>query len=342
MMESDGTFTMTDISGTTVLWSAGTSGTANARLVLQNDGNLVLYDANNKALWANGANASKNLYRSAVPNPAPSTQCGRLAAGQGILVNGFLDSCNGAYRLVAQVDANVVLYRTSDSKAMWATGTNTTFESGLYMGTDGNLVSYGMEGAKLWSSNTSGANAQFYLRDDGTMFITQNGYAIWSTNSSLVGTQVDSMNLPNEPGMANGFRRIYTFGGTGGKCVDVLNASTSDSVQIQQYGCNTTSAQMFELIPTGNAHEYFVKNTDGKCLDVSFANKAPSTDVVQYQCTGADNQRFYVQWNGSDATFQLIAKHSGMCLDVNQSSTKDNAHIVQYFCTGGANQKFKM
>jgi len=36
-----------------------------------------------------------------------------------------------------------------------------------------------------------------------------------------------------------------------GKCLDVPNASTVDSIQLQQWTCNGSGAQSFSLMPSG-------------------------------------------------------------------------------------------
>ena len=38
------------------LWASGTAGNAGAELVVQNDGNVVVYSAAGAALWATGTN----------------------------------------------------------------------------------------------------------------------------------------------------------------------------------------------------------------------------------------------------------------------------------------------
>lgn len=68
------------------VWASGTNGGGtNCRLTMQGDGNLVVYDGNNKAVWASNTRRSQ-----------------------------------GNYVLIMQRDRNVVIY----GGAVWATGTN--------------------------------------------------------------------------------------------------------------------------------------------------------------------------------------------------------------------------
>ena len=94
-----------------------------AKLTLQYDGNLVLYDENNRARWA--ASWSK----------------------PGILGRG--------YKAIKQTDGNFVVY-DSNNYALWWSGTvdrrNTTT---LCIQSDGNLVVYNWDSTVvLWKTNT--------------------------------------------------------------------------------------------------------------------------------------------------------------------------------------------
>jgi hypothetical protein len=68
------------------LWESGTAGRGAARLALQDDGNLVIYDDRQRPLWDSGT------------------------AG------------NHGAKLAVQEDGNVVIY-SSDKRALWHTGT---------------------------------------------------------------------------------------------------------------------------------------------------------------------------------------------------------------------------
>ncbi|WP_156364409.1 GH25 family lysozyme [Curtobacterium sp. Leaf261] len=85
VLQSDGNFVL--YSGDRAIWSTGTSRTGSgARIDLQTDGNVVLYNASNTAIWSTGTSRS------------------------------------AANRLVVQNDGNMVLYR--GAVAIWSTGTS--------------------------------------------------------------------------------------------------------------------------------------------------------------------------------------------------------------------------
>lgn len=94
------------------------SGDGRYKLVLQDDGNLVLYSPN-RALWSSG------------------TQ-GRSAG-----------------LFVLQGDGNMVLYG-ADNKPYWASWTQNTGANALYMQGDGNLVLYNSQGTPVWHTRTVG------------------------------------------------------------------------------------------------------------------------------------------------------------------------------------------
>ena len=89
------------------------------QLVVQGDGNLVVYSKGGVAVWASGT--------------------------QG----------NGPVYLVAQSDGNLVLYRVSDNVAVWSTSTVGANRSYVVIQGDGNLVIYLTSGAAVYASGYS-------------------------------------------------------------------------------------------------------------------------------------------------------------------------------------------
>jgi surface antigen len=162
VMQGDGNLVL--YKGPTALWSSGTDGYAGAHAVMQGDGNLVVYD---------GAVARWNSN-----------------------TNGF----DGAF-LALQDDSNLVIY--GDGHPLWDRGSGFmghllragwSLKSGaflispnhqyrLVMQTDGNLVLY--QGASaLWSSGTDGnAGAHAVMQTDGNLVVYAGAVAKWQSNS---------------------------------------------------------------------------------------------------------------------------------------------------------------
>ena len=80
-----------------------------------------------------------------------------LTTGMSLHPSFYLDSQNGRFRLLFQKDGNLVIYRRSDYKAIWATGTNQNGGFVAIMQQDGNFVIYKkVETTAIWSTGTSG------------------------------------------------------------------------------------------------------------------------------------------------------------------------------------------
>jgi surface antigen len=168
IMQGDGNLVL--YSGATALWSSRTAGHDGASAVMQGDGNLVVYQSG-AAIWNSGTAHH-----------------------------------NGA-SLDMQDDGNLVIYYSGT--AIWSTGTSASSPSigghvatpgqrlhpgevlfspshqyRLVMQGDGNLVLY--KGSKVkWSSGTQGhAGASAVMQGDGNLVIYWHGKAIWSTETA--------------------------------------------------------------------------------------------------------------------------------------------------------------
>jgi hypothetical protein len=92
------------------------------RLAFQTDGNLVIYNSANRALWATGTDNS------------------------------------GANKFSIQADGNVVLYK--DSTPLWASNTAGNAGVRLSMQGDGNLVVYRPNGQHIFNTSTDGGQSR--------------------------------------------------------------------------------------------------------------------------------------------------------------------------------------
>jgi parallel beta-helix repeat protein len=86
------------------------------RLLLQTDGNLVLYEGGTP-LWASNTRG------------------------------------DGSAEAIMQTDGNFVIYNASGA-SVWSTGTNGNGDAAMVVQNDGNLVMYSSSGTVLWASNT--------------------------------------------------------------------------------------------------------------------------------------------------------------------------------------------
>lgn len=91
------------------------------------------------------------------------------AADNGFLIPGTcIFSPGRSCFLTYQGDGNLVLYRTSDRHALWASKTNGKAAWRTYMQPDGNFVVYSAPHTAVWASGTNGtANATMVVLDSG-------------------------------------------------------------------------------------------------------------------------------------------------------------------------------
>lgn len=166
IMQTDGNLVVYGAGG--VLWHAGTTGNAGARFVLQQDGNAVVYAANNTALWSSGT------------------------------------ATKGGQSLTIQDDGNLVL-RNGTGATVWATYqafarlmagrslvagqylTSPDFTQRLVIQGDGNLVVY-KGGVAGWSSgsgrSTQDPATKLVMQTDGNAVIYRGSTALWWTKTA--------------------------------------------------------------------------------------------------------------------------------------------------------------
>jgi hypothetical protein len=129
-----------------------------------------------------------------------------------------------------------------------------------------------------------------------------------------------------------------------GKCLDVANASTSDSATLQQYTCNGRSNQQVRMSPvTGKKNVYqlaFVNS--GKCLTSTSSNSG-SGSATQRRCSNTSSQQYKLQVdNGQSKVFTVIAQNNGMCLGVPFGSTSSTAKVQFTTCSGSSSLRWRI
>jgi hypothetical protein len=114
------------------------------------------------------------------------TATGDQALPQQLLaVNSPLVSGNGQFSLVYQGDGNLVLYRKSDGKALWASKTNGQSVGMCIMQGDGNLVIYDAASKPVFASHTSMfPGSWLVVQSNGNVVIHKPNYdPVWATNT---------------------------------------------------------------------------------------------------------------------------------------------------------------
>ena len=126
-----------------------------------------------------------------------------------------------------------------------------------------------------------------------------------------------------------------------GKCLDVPNSSLSDSVQLQQWSCNSTAAQQWDFTYVGNSL-YEIKNANsGKCVDLRSGGTANGTVIQQYACNQSNPQRFKVTGLGN-GQYQIIPTMVGRVVEIAGNSTTDGAKTQIWDNVSSNSQKWTL
>jgi beta-glucanase (GH16 family) len=134
---------------------------------------------------------------------------------------------------------------------------------------------------------------------------------------------------------------IFNFGTLAhpGSCMDARYGGTSDGTQIQEWSCNGTGAQSYELVDAGGGAFNIVNTQANRCVDVQAAGTANGTKVQLYDCNGTGAQRFVTQDAGNGFVF-FVNTNSNKCLDVQADDPNDGTVVQLYDCNGTNAQRW--
>ena len=79
---------------------------------------------------------------------------------------------------------------------------------------------------------------------------------------------------------------IYNFGtlANPGSCMDARGGGTGDGTQIQEWACNGTVAQAYEVVDAGSGSVNLVNPNSNKCIDIASSGTANGTQVRLWDC----------------------------------------------------------
>lgn len=138
------------------------------------------------------------------------------------------------------------------------------------------------------------------------------------------------------PNVADG---TYSFQNSkSGKCLDVPNSSTAPGVQLQQYGCNSGTAQRFAVTHIANGYYKIANAANGLALHVQNFLVGDNAAIQQNEAHGGDNELFtFVSYGGG---YLVKPMHSYKCLDIAGGSLLNGALLQQYTCNQSTAQVF--
>ncbi len=126
------------------------------------------------------------------------------------------------------------------------------------------------------------------------------------------------------------------------KCVDARSAATANGTAVQQYACNGTTAQEWELQATSGGYYQVDDNTaPTQAWDVTNVSTADSAPIQLWAYGGGNNQQWQPVAN-SDGSYHFVNRNSGKCLDTPGASLADSTQLQQYTCNGTTAQNFNL
>ncbi len=172
-------------------WATNTLGAPAQRLVMQPDGNLVLYGADNVALWASDT-AGNPQARLALGDDGTlalawpggerilTQPASELTGGDTLVPGQSLTSPTGRFTLVLQEDGNLVEIE-SGTGPVWASGTRGDNQVVLDPGGDLSVRSADAPSDPAqWSTGTDAPGARLVVQDDGNIVLYAGSTVVWS------------------------------------------------------------------------------------------------------------------------------------------------------------------
>ncbi|GHU07681.1 hypothetical protein FACS189431_2640 [Alphaproteobacteria bacterium] len=195
--------------------------------------------------------------------------------------------------------------------------------------------------AQIYTSN--GTNAQKWtLRNLDAANITNGFYTV--TTALSAGKAIDAYGSNNNVHLwdkldivaqkfqitrtTDGFYTIKNIGN--GKVLDVVNASTSSSANVQVYASNGSCAQKWLAVKTGDYYE-FLSACSGKALDIAGGTTNNDANIQIWDRNNTNAQKWSLGAVSvpqiANSTYVLISKMSGRALDVAGGGKTDGTNI---------------
>lgn len=126
-----------------------------------------------------------------------------------------------------------------------------------------------------------------------------------------------------------------------GLALDVNGANTARGTNVQQWGDNGSTAQIWEVSFNHDDSTYVVTNArSGKALDVEDWSTVNGGNVLMWDNNNTNNQRWYITAIDNGYSF-LINKHSNLSLEVDAWSTAQGWNVQQWQYYANPNQQWQ-
>ncbi|MEO5878301.1 MAG: RICIN domain-containing protein [Streptosporangiaceae bacterium] len=205
------------------------------------------------------------------------------------------------------------------------------YGAGASDGLDASVKNHMLGAVTQIGTSSYGAGAETYTYDaTGNLKTRVAGSRTHTYDYDAQGhlSKVTDTALPKSGNLTGAFRLINK---NSNRCLDVPSSGLNNGVKLQQYDCDGSSAQDWQLTSVGGGY-YTIKNINsGRCVDVPGASTADDVQVDQWDCiAGADNESWKLE--KVKGGYRLVAKHSGKCLQIRGAVTANSGLGVQYTC----------
>ncbi|RSS60533.1 hypothetical protein EF912_09715 [Streptomyces sp. WAC07061] len=336
----------------------------NAKLIMQADGNLVLYhvtggEGRGGALWSSGTwgNAGAFAKMQADGNLVVYKKGSNGSDASGALWAAKTDGNTGA-RLELQNDANLVVYTKDGGHGigghLWHSDTYqrgdrlatdikltpgawlTNGKQAMLLDIEGNIsVREISTGRELWGKVTWNKGAYLHMQGDGNLVLYKKGTGngtggLWSTGTA--GGTGSYANLDNSGSLVvrwkeGGLRwaSLSLRGVQSGRCLD-FDGTANTTI----WGCWGGANQQWDYTPAKELRT----DSGAKCLTAQ-AGAPQSSRVMALPCDGRAEQK----WTYDGATIKSAVKPD-QCVNVFSEATADGSAVGLWACSNSANSKW--
>ena len=130
-----------------------------------------------------------------------------------------------------------------------------------------------------------------------------------------------------------------------GLYLDVVNGSSDNGTNIQQWSYNGSDAQKFKFVSLGDGYYYILTGASSykSCVDIDSGSSSDGTNVLQWEYWGGTMQKYRIV-KQADGSYAILTNASGCKsgLDVYNWSSEDGGNINQWNFWGGDCQKWNL
>ncbi len=128
------------------------------------------------------------------------------------------------------------------------------------------------------------------------------------------------------------------------KALDVVDRSTQDGANVQQWSYANQPNQNWQVIDLGRSEVAIIAQHSGKALTVQGGRDNDGANIIQRSWRDNPQQRWRLDRVGG-GWYRIVNADNGKCLDVTGQGMQDGANVQQWSCVsygGQKNQKWRL